>query len=302
MPARCIVDSRCGLGESPVWRAENRTLWWLDIGIPTRLLEWSALTGNLRSWLLPELASGLTLSDQGAVVVVAVDGIHSFDPGTGTLDVIAPIPFDTRNLRFNDCGCDHQGRLWTGTMVNDFSPGAAAAGTPANPAAGRLLCVDLDLSFRFTGEGIGCPNTFAWSLDGQTLYTADSADGCLYARSYDLACGESRAPRMLAKPLDLGIPDGSAIDAEGCLWNARWDAGCVARFTPDGEVAATVAIPARRVTSCAFGGDTLEMLFVTTARVGLAEQDLALQPQSGGIFAFQPDVPGAATARFRGRR
>ena len=302
MPARCIVDSRCALGESPLWCPETRSLWWLDIGIPTRLFEWSLSTRRWRSWLLPELAGGLTLSEQGAVIVVAEKGIHSFDPDTGGLDLIVPMPFDTRDLRFNDCGCDQRGRLWTGTMVNDFSAGASEAGTLANPAAGRLLCVDVDLSCRFTGEGIGCPNTFAWSPDGRTLYTADSADGCLYAYSYDTASGTSAARRVLAKPVGLGIPDGSAIDAEGCLWNARWDVGCVLRFTPEGEVVETVPIPARRVTSCAFVGDSLEMLFVTTARVGLAEHDLELQPHSGGIFAFRPGVRGAAPARFRGKR
>jgi L-arabinonolactonase len=285
-----------------VWPPQRQTLWWLDIGIPTSLFEWSQAHERLRCWPLPQLAGGLALSDSGAVVVVAVDGIHSFDPERGGLELIAPIPFDTRNLRFNDCGCDPRGRLWTGTMVNDFAADAAREGAFANPLAGRLLCVDLDLSCRFTGEGIGCPNTFAWSLDGTTLYSADSADGCLYSWSYDFDSGASSARRLLANPPALGIPDGSALDAEGCLWNARWDAGCVARFTPDGEIVQTVAIPARRVTSCAFGGAALDTLFVTTARVGLAEQDLAQQPQSGGVFAFQPRVPGTATARFLGRR
>lgn len=302
MPARCVIDSRCRLGESPLWRAETRSLWWLDIGLPTRLFEWSLSTGRLRSWQLPRLASGLTLSDRGAVIVVADDGIHCFDAERGGLELVVSMPFDTRNLRFNDCGCDPRGRLWTGTMVNEFAADAAAASAPANPAAGRLLCVDADLSCRFTGEGIGCPNTFAWSLDGRTLYTADSADGCLYAYSYDPVSGRGTSRRVLAKPADLGIPDGSAMDAEGCLWNARWDAGCVARFTPEGEVVAAVPIPARRVTSCAFGGEALGTLFVTTARVGLAERELSLQPCSGGVFAFEPGIPGAPTARFRGRR
>jgi sugar lactone lactonase YvrE len=184
-------------------------------------------------------------------------------------------------------------------MWNDLRNEPAESGTTAgNDQAGLLCRFDPDGSYHATGRGFGCPNTFAWSLDERTFYTADSATGVLYAYRFDADAGTISEPRRFAAPADLGVPDGSAVDAEGCLWNARWGAGCVARFAPDGRLLDVFPIPADHVTSCAFGGRNLETLFVTSARVGLSERRLVAQPTAGGVFAFNPDVPGVARAEF----
>ena len=72
------------------------------------------------------------------------------------------------------------------------------------------------------------------------------------------------------------------------------------RFAPDGRVDTVVAIPASRVTCCAFGGDDLDTLYVTTSRLHLTEKELAMQPQAGGVFALKPGVRGLPRPAFAG--
>lgn len=291
-----IADSKCRLGEAPVWSERSQRLFWLDIALPTRLFSWELESRTISDWTLPELASGLVLSRTGELIVVSASGINVFEPAAERmLRTLVTPPFSTDNIRFNDCGCDRSGRLWTGTMLNDFLP---AADHLASAAAGKLLRVDTDLSCHVTHVGFGCPNTFVWSPDSKTLYTADSAAGCLYAYAYDLETGQIADPTVFDRSPELGIPDGSALDAEGGLWNARWGAGCVARFTAAGRLTAVVRLPADLVTGCAFGGQDLATLFVTSATVNLSAADLKRQPQAGGVFAFKPRVPGASAGAF----
>jgi sugar lactone lactonase YvrE len=235
----------------------------------------------------------VVLSRGSALVVVSETGLNTFTPAAPALRRIAAAPVSMRALRFNDCGCDRSGRLWTGTMRNDFRPEESD-----DAVVGELYRMDSARAWHAPGVAVGCPNTFAWSADDRTMYTADSATGCIYAYDYDLSTGNIERPRVFANVEGLGIPDGSALDAEGFLWNARWGAGCVVRFAPDGTVNRTVRIPAELVTSCAFGGANLDTLYVTTARQKLSGDALAAQPLAGGVFSFEPGVPGMPASAF----
>ena len=105
---------------------------------------------------------------------------------------------------------------------------------------------------------------------------------------------------MFSAITDLGSPDGAAVDSEGYLWSARWGGDCVARFAPDGTLERTVPIPASQVTSCAFGGEDLKTVYVTTARQGMTAEAAARYPQQGALFAFTAPVPGLPRPRFAG--
>jgi hypothetical protein len=137
-------------------------------------------------------------------------------------------------------------------------------------------------------QGLGVANTFAWSPDDKTMYFADTLDA-IYAYDFDAAPGRVANRRTFGKldTTQYGHPDGSTIDAEGFLWNARWDGGCLVRWAPDGKVDRVVQMPCRRVTSCIFGGPDLNTLYITTVRYGLSASDLAEQPLAGGIFALE---------------
>lgn len=281
----------CHLAESPLWFPSTESLYWLDIGVPSTLFRWEIRTAATRSWRLPELATAIVASTNDELMVVAQSGVHRFDPRSGALHLVAPVNFPMQGMRFNDGGCDANGRLWVGTMPNDF------AGEASQPI-GSIWCLDSDLTFQRILEGFGCPNTFAWSADNTTMYLADSARGSVSAYRYDIAAGTLTDPRLFAAPSQLGVPDGSAMDVEGCLWNARWGAGCVARFAPDGTLLQTVSLPTSNVSSCAFGGPDLQTLFVTTASVGLTEREREQQPLAGRVFSVTPGVTGMPPHRF----
>jgi sugar lactone lactonase YvrE len=132
------------------------------------------------------------------------------------------------------------------------------------------------------------------------MYFADTMLGAIHAYDFDLELGGISNKRVYANPDSLGFPDGATVDAEGYVWNARWEGGSLIRFAPNGAVDTVVAIPASRVTCCAFGGDDLDTLYVTTSRLHLTEQELAEQPRAGGVFALKPGVKGLPRPGFAG--
>jgi sugar lactone lactonase YvrE len=133
------------------------------------------------------------------------------------------------------------------------------------------------------------------------MYFADTLDG-IYAYDFDAGSGSVSNRRTFARadPKQYGHPDGSTIDTEGCLWNARWDGGSLIRWAPDGTIDQVVKMPCRRVTSCIFGGPDLDILYVTTVRYGLSDAELAEQPLAGGIFMVDADVKGLPDGQFAG--
>jgi sugar lactone lactonase YvrE len=129
------------------------------------------------------------------------------------------------------------------------------------------------------------------------MYFCDTASGVISAYDFDLDDGVLSNKRAFAT-FERGAPDGSCVDAEGCLWNARWDGGCVVRFTPRGEVDMVVDLPVAKVTSCAFAGPELDQLYITTASYGMSEADFAGAPEAGNLFVCRPGARGLAAAEF----
>ena len=145
--------------------------------------------------------------------------------------------------------------------------------------------------------GITISNTVCWSPDGKTMYFSDTATGVIWAYDYDLDEGVITNRRDFAR-FERGDPDGSTVDAEGCLWNCRWDGGCVVRFTPAGKVDRVIDVPAARPTSCAFGGTGLDELYITSARYGMSPAEIAAAPRAGDLFVCRPGVRGVAAPEF----
>ncbi len=147
-------------------------------------------------------------------------------------------------------------------------------------------------------DGIHIANTVSCSPDGRTLYVADSAFRTL--KSYPLgASGELGPPSVFAET-QAGAPDGSAVDEDGFLWNAQWGAGRIFRYAPDGRIDRIVETPVSQPSSCAFGGPDRTMLYVTSAREGLTQAELDLEPQAGGLFAVETGIRGLALPRYEG--
>jgi sugar lactone lactonase YvrE len=294
----CVFEARDSLGEGPCWHPRERALYWTDV--PSKKIKrWNPASGAHASWTLPEMVTAISVRGKGGLIIASHTGIDFFDPASGgTTRFCAPEKDKPKN-RSNDGKCDHQGRFWYGTMMNNIA--ADTSELPITEHTGGLYRIDPDGSVQAFEQGLGVANTFAWSPDDKTMYFADTLDA-IYAYDFDAAAGRVANRRTFGKldTTQYGHPDGSTIDAEGFLWNARWDGGCLVRWAPDGKVDRVVQMPCRRVTSCIFGGPDLDVLYITTVRYGLGAGDLAEQPLAGGIFALDAGVKGIPDGQFAG--
>jgi sugar lactone lactonase YvrE len=295
--AECVLESACQLGEGPAWSPGEGALYWTDV-TARRLHRWQPASGDHTKWDMPEMVTAVAIRQRGGLLIAAATGIDVFEPESGALRRFAAPEADRPDNRSNDGKCDRRGRFWHGTMMNNLD--AQGGDLPITASTGALYRIDPDGSVARMVDGIGIANTLAWSPDDRTMYFADTLAGTIYAYDFDAAAGSIANRRVFARTDDHGLPDGSTIDAEGCLWNARWGGGCVLRWAPDGTIDQVVELPCRLVTSAIFGGPDLSVLYVTTVRHGLSEADLAEQPLAGGIFAIDAGVRGLPDGQFAG--
>jgi len=286
---RLIVDSKDQLGEGPVFVARENALRWVDI-FGRRWHRYDLGSGALRTL---ELAEGLTAfapRRSGGFVGTFESGVAFLsEDGTGISWLHRPETTLADN-RFNDGGTDPRGRFLAGSM-NKVGGGTT----------GSLYRLDIEGRLTRLRSDVGISNTIAFSPDGGTLYFADTAASDLGAYAYDPESGALGARRNFAVPADLpGFPDGSAVDSEGYLWNARWDGWCLVRFAPDGRVDRIIELPVQRPTSCAFGPPGSTTLYVTSAAFDLAPDALARQPWAGGLLAVEVGVTGVPRLPFEG--
>ena len=287
----CVVDCRDLLGESPVWCPIDQRLYWLDIKGQT-ISRFTPATGEYRQVPVDEQPCALVLREGGGMAVAFFGGFRFFDPETGAVETIHEVEPDQPDSRLNDGRCDRQGRFWAGGMDN------AMKGRPL----GSLYRLDRDLSLHKTESGIVVSNALAFSPDGETMYFGDLGRDVIWAYDLDTATGAISNKRVFAGPGSApGLPDGSTVDAEGYVWSARWKGWCVARFAPDGTLDHTIEIPLQMITCPMFGGPDLDVLYVTSSRFRLSEDELAGQEQAGGIFAVTgTGCTGLPEPRFKG--
>ena len=282
LDAEVAVPAQCQLGEGPVWDTDRGLLWWVDI-LAGHVHAIDPGTGA-RTWFEagdPVGAAGLTRS--GGLVLALVDGFALADHDGQRLTRLPGFGTDRSAVRFNDGKPDPWGNFCAGTMAWDET------GSPP----GSLYRLSPDGTVTELFGDVGLSNGLDWTEDRKLFYYADSNSGRVDLFDTDPATGAlgSRRP-FVTIPEAEGIPDGLTLDAEGCVWLAVWDSGEVRRFTPDGRLDTVVRLPARQVTSAAFGGPDLGTLYITTAWEGLTSADLAEQPHAGDIFACTPGVTG----------
>ena len=290
MKTRCLFDGRFKLAEGPVWCERSQSLWWVNMVDPPAVyrLAW----GSTEPQIFPAQApvTGVALSEGGHILVGTIGGLLRLDPVSGVFAPIVRLEGDRPGNRCNEMGVDPMGNLWVGTMTNNLS------GASVDPSAGALFRVTHDGRQSVILDGIGIPNTLVWDASGR-LITADSLTGVI--RRVQLSdVGNVANVEILHGPIDLGVPDGSALSSDGTLWNARWSAGCILGISPDGMVSHRVDLPGGNITSACFAGPDLSTLVVTSSLWGLSDADLARQPQSGGLFAIEGIGAGLPGPRF----
>lgn len=275
------------LGECPVWDERTRALWWIDGRWPA-VKRLDPTDGAVLMLVLPHVVGSIALRENGGLLAATQRGLHFLDPSSGALEAkLDPEP-DLPDNRFNDGRCDRAGRFWAGTMSD-------VERTPV----GSLYCFGADLTCTRLRNAIIIPNSLAFSPDGRTLYFADTLRHTIWAYDYDPASGAASGERVFADTGD-GWPDGSCVDADGCLWNADYGAWRVVRYTPAGKVDRVIEMPVANVTCCCFGGDDFGTLYVTSATQRLSAEELARQPLAGSVFAVRPGVRGLPESRFAG--
>ncbi|MGC2184440.1 MAG: SMP-30/gluconolactonase/LRE family protein, partial [Terriglobales bacterium] len=183
--------------------------------------------------------------------------------------------------------------LWVGSMRNNVNPDGSS-----REAAGKdgiLHRLDPDAKVTIHKRDIGISNTLAWSPDRRRFYFGDSLANTIWSYDYDRAMGTIQNEAVFFAGFERGLPDGSTVDAEGYLWNCRYDGGCIMRIAPDGKIDQVIEMPVSKITTCTFGGAGLKTLLVTTASVDAARGERL----AGGLFAIQSEVRGQEENRFR---
>ncbi|HEV7254264.1 MAG TPA: SMP-30/gluconolactonase/LRE family protein [Mesorhizobium sp.] len=295
MAAELVLPVQNIVGESLIWHAGEKALFWVDI-VEKRIHRFEPGSGLHDLWPTPDFATSIGLHKDGGFIVGLRREVRLWTPD-GPFEVFAAPEPDAPDNRLNEGRVAPDGSFWVATMQTNLCPD----GSPKAMTASRGAIYRIDPSgtvSRLTPHEFGIPNTMCWTRDGRFL-TADTLLNEIYA--YDLAAdGRSLSEkRIFHAGFSRGLPDGSCLDAEDGLWNCRVVGGaCVARFAPGGELAQAAELPATWPTSCAFGGGDLSTLFVTSARFTMSAGHLAANPQEGGLFAVDTSVRGLPENRF----
>jgi sugar lactone lactonase YvrE len=286
----CVLDARAGLGECPVWAADEQVLYWVDILAPA-VHRLDPVTGHTRTWPMPDRIGSLGLRESGGAVVALRDGFWLLDFDTGAVTPLAAPGRHVPGTRFNDGKVSPDGRFFAGTMDEEMLSRPIGALYRLDPNGGVAQVVD----------GLIVSNGLAWTADGRTMFHSDSKGQVIWAYDYDPGSGALGQRRVVARPTEeIGRPDGAAADVEGCYWSAGVSAGVLNRWAPDGRLDRTIPLPCSNPTMPCFGGADLRTIFVTSLRHDVPPDVLAAKPLSGGIFAVRADVPGVPVARFSG--
>lgn len=286
--AELLLNARAELGESTLWRAESRTLCWVDI----HCCEVHSLqmdTGK-HTWFDTAQAVGAIVPAAGGGFAAAMAAGYYLLDDRGAVGRLAAPEELAPTLRFNDGKCDRKGRFWAGTQImRDEMKGKGFFG-----------CLDVDGSFRTALTGVTTSNGLVWNGDDTILYYIDTPTRTVRAFPFDLEHGTLGEGRVcVTVPEEYGLPDGMTIDREGMLWIAQWQGSAVRRYDPrTGECIGVVPVPASKVTCCCFGGEKLETLYITTAR---QDVDTDAEPLAGGVFKANVGVSGYEAFSYQGK-
>ena len=282
-----VHDAPMLVGESAIWHEVESALYWVDIeGLTVNRLH--AASGKFSSWKMGSNPSALAIDDNNFLVVATRERLLRLNTTDGAETPIADAPYDTSKVRFNDGRVDPAGRFWIGTIYEPRD----------QPAAEMYVLARDNLRCAWRG-GMTNSNGLAWSLDGRTMFHADTTTHRIDCYDFDVATGEhSNRRTILTFPTDKtapdygGRPDGATIDSEGMYWVAMFEGGRVLRISPAGEILREIKLPVRCPTSVCFGGPDLRTLYITSASQGRSNEEIAQYPHTGKVLSVRLDVAG----------
>jgi L-arabinonolactonase len=255
----------------------------------------SVATDITRIWALPDRLGSFAICESGRLLLGLAKGLFlaDVDGASGAelhVEPVIALEAQLPRTRINDGRTDREGNFVFGTFNEAKDEPRGSFYQYSSRHGLRRLDVG----------GVVIPNSICFSLDGRTMYFCDSADARIRQCDYDAAsAGVANVREFVRFAKTDGLPDGSVIDAEGCLWNAAWGAGLVRRYAPDGRVLDQVAVAAKNPTCPAFGGDALDDLYITSARQEMSADELASTPGAGGVYRATTGLRGISDAPFR---
>lgn len=289
LTASLAYQTKAQLGEGAFWNYKNKELLWIDIE-GKKINRFNPKTNqNIEIKTKSRPGTIVPITNTEAAVALE-DGIHLIDLDSGSDEVFVNMKVSLQDSRLNDGKCDPSGRLWVGSMHFDQLKNKA-----------NLFCVTSDKTFQKKKDSVTISNGIVWTADKKTMYYIDTPTATIKAYDFDNNSGNISNERVVVNVNEsFGFPDGMAIDKEDMLWVAMWNGNAVIRFNPNtGKVIQKIEVPAHNITSCAFGGDNFDELYITSATVDMTAEELIKYPLSGSIFKVKPGVQGVKSTFFK---
>jgi len=278
------------LGETPIWVPEEKSLYWVDF-IRNTIFRIDVETRKHESFKPDMPVRGLCRRGSNGWLVITEAGLAFWDPKSNQCELVVDPYKNEPNLQLNDGAIDRQGRL----LVGSFN--SADHDAPD----GSLYRLDTDRSLHNIDDNIALSNGIALSPDGKTVYASEMSAYRINAYDYDAATGTLANRRVFVTlPEDGSKPDGLTVDSQGFLWAAHWGGWRVARYDPAGKLEREIRLPVELVTCMGFGGENLDVLYITTAWYDLSDRQRQAQPLAGDLFRVQTDIKGIVEPVFKG--
>jgi sugar lactone lactonase YvrE len=283
-----VLSAGCELGEGPLWHPQENALYWTDI-LGRKIHRYQPSSGQHTTFPTGEGVGSFAFRKGGGFLLAAGSGLSLWQPGQDPAYTFISLPEINPTGRFNDGKVDPAGRFWAGTV--DMT----------NPGISCLYRLDPRGSLSVMETGLTISNGLGWSPDRTTMYFTDTPTRTIYAYDFDLPSGEISNRRTFVQvPEEFGLPDGLTVDEDGCIWSAMWGGWQVVRYTPAGKIDLRLQLPTECPSSCTFGGENLDVLYITTAWEGMSEEQRSGQPQAGDLFMYKAGVRGLPVEFFAG--
>ena len=279
-----VLDASTIIGESPLWCSGERALYFVDVKAPA-LFRLLLASGLVERWgVTSDLGAFTLLPDLSGALLALRSGLERLDFATGALTPVAPAPFDPALFRFNEGGCDLDGRFWVGVMFDPVDPASP-------PQRGNLHSYTTAYGLRSSADSAELHNGMAWSPDGSRMFLSHSNEGQIHSFHHD---GGRLGPKTLFATVSKadGLPDGAALDTEGGYWCALHGAGRLRRYHPDGTIDRDIILPVSQPTMCCFAGAGMDELYVTSATDKLTPAQLQAEPLAGTLLRLHPGKVG----------
>ncbi len=282
-----LPTGRDFVGDNPLWNEKRKRLYWLDVLAPA-LRWWEPSTRASGRLELTHITAGLAFDEEDRIIALGEKGVCLLDVKSGSLTTLLNPEADRVDNRFNTASVDARGRLWSGTMAVNHEVGK-----------GSLYSIEAGLIAKRRVDKVGAPKNVAFDRAGERMYFVDTVERAVFVYEVDFATGDLGKRVPFVKGDECSYPGGITVDAEDHLWVTFLGGWCVKRFAPDGSLAAEYVLPIPMPTNCAFGGEDMSVLFITSTWIRMPHGLSAQAPSAGQLIAIRSDVRGLPPPRFR---